>query len=122
MKKQRNLFIESLKYNTKDFYNSDASRLQAKQKITGSIVDDISHISSNLSMHVTEIAKGGGAEKAGMTKGCIITAIDDITVDSMEALQEQLQYYEKGTTVTLKIQIPQTNGEYKEQTIEVTLQ
>ena len=61
-------------------------------------------------------------EKAGMTKGCIITAIDDITVDSMEALQEQLQYYEKGTTVTLKIQIPQTNGEYKEQTIEVTLQ
>ena len=41
---------------------------------------------------------------------------------SMEALQEQLQYYEKGTTVTLKIQIPQTNGEYKEQTIEVTLQ
>ena len=57
-----------------------------------------------------------------MTKWCIITAIDDITVDSMEALQEQLQYYEKGTTVTLKIQIPQTNGEYKEQTIEVTLQ
>ena len=73
-------------------------------------------------VYVTEIAKGGGAEKAGMTKGCIITAIDDITVDSMEALQEQLQYYEKGTTVTLKIQIPQTNGEYKEQTIEVTLQ
>ena len=57
MKKQRNLFIESLKYNTKDFYNSDASRLQAKQKITGSIVDDISHISSNLSMHVTELQK-----------------------------------------------------------------
>ena len=57
MKKQRNLFIEGLKYNTKDFYNSDASRLQAKQKITGSIVDDISHVSSNLSMHVTEIAK-----------------------------------------------------------------
>ena len=73
-------------------------------------------------VYVTEIAKGGGAEKAGMTKGGIITAIDDITVDSMEALQEQLQYYEKGTTVTLKIQIPQTNGEYKEQTIEVTLQ
>ena len=37
-----------------------------------------------------------------MTKGCIITAIDDITVDSMEALQEQLQYYEKGTTADVK--------------------
>ena len=54
-------------------------------------------------VYVTEIAKGGGAiEKAGMTKGCIITAIDDITVDSMEALQEQLQYYEKGTTADVK--------------------
>ena len=92
--------------------------------ITGISVSDAfsQQIEMPAGVYVTEIAKGGGAEKAGMTKGCIITAIDDITVDSMEALQEQLQYYEKGTTVTLKIQIPQTNGEYKEQTIEVTLQ
>ena len=30
-------------------------------------------------------------------------------------------YYAKGETVTLTLQIPQTNGEYKEQTVDVTL-
>ena len=39
----------------------------------------------------------------------------------MDALQEQLQYYAKGETVTLTIQIPQTNGEYEEQTVDVRL-
>ena len=57
MKKQRNLFIEGLKYNTSDFYNSDASNLQAKQKIAKNMVNSISHMSKDLSMHVTEIAK-----------------------------------------------------------------
>ena len=39
----------------------------------------------------------------------------------MDALQGQLEYYAKGETVTLTLQIPQTNGEYKEQTVDVTL-
>ena len=72
-------------------------------------------------VYVTEITEGGGADKAGMTKGCIITAINGSSVDSMDALQEQLQYYAKGETVTLTIQIPQTNGEYEEQTVDVRL-
>ena len=61
-------------------------------------------------VYVTEVTEGGGADKAGMTKGCIITAINGSSVDSMDALQEQLQYYAKGETVTLTIQIPQTTG------------
>ncbi len=73
-------------------------------------------------VYVIEITDGGGADKAGMTKGCIITAINGSGVDSMDALQEQLEYYAKGETVTLTIQVPQTNGEFKEQTIDVTLQ
>ena len=52
-------------------------------------------------VYVTEVTEGGGADKAGMTKGCIITAINGSSVDSMDALQEQLQYYAKGETVTL---------------------
>lgn len=70
---------------------------------------------------VSEVSKGGGAEAAGMTRGCIITGINGSTVGSMDDLQAQLQYYRKGETVTLTIQVPQTNGEYKEQTIDVTL-
>lgn len=72
-------------------------------------------------VYVTEVSPGGGAEEAGMTKGCIITAINGSTVDSMDALQTQLEYYAKGETVTLTIEIPQTNGEYEESEVEVTL-
>ena len=72
-------------------------------------------------VYVTEVTPGGGAEKAGMTKGCIITAINGTSVDSMDELQEQLEYYAKGETVTLTIRVPQTNGEYNEQMIDVAL-
>ena len=72
-------------------------------------------------VYVSEITKGGGSEAAGMTKGSVITAIDGTTVSSMDDLQEQLQYYAKGDKVSLTIQIPQSNGEYEEKTVEVTL-
>ena len=72
-------------------------------------------------VYVTEVSPNGGAAAAGMTRGCIITAINGTSVDSMSALQEQLQYYAKGETVTLTIQVPQTNGEYAEQSVVVTL-
>ena len=72
-------------------------------------------------VYVTEVSPNGGADRAGMTRGCVITAINGTSVDSMSALQEQLQYYAKGETVTLTIEVPQTNGEYEEQTVEVTL-
>ena len=56
-----------------------------------------------------------------MTKGCVITGINGTTVSSMDDLQEQLQYYAKGDKVALTIQVPQSNGEYKEQSVDVTL-
>lgn len=68
-----------------------------------------------------EVSSGSGADEAGMTKGSIITAINGSSIDSMEALQEQLQYYAKGETVSLTILVPQSNGEYDEQTLDVTL-
>ena len=91
--------------------------------ITGISVSDAfsQQIDVPAGVYVTEITPGGGAEAAGMTKGCIITAINGSTVDSMDALQTQLEYYAKGQTVTLTIEIPQTNGEYKESEIDVTL-
>lgn len=72
-------------------------------------------------VYVSEVTSGGGAEAAGMSRGCIITAIDGTSVSSMEALQEQLQYYAKGETVTLTIQVPQPTGDYEEKTLDVTL-
>ena len=55
-------------------------------------------------VYVSEVTKGGGAEKAGMTRGCIITGINGTTVSSKDDLQEQLQYYAKGDEVELTIQ------------------
>lgn len=72
-------------------------------------------------VYVSEVTKGGGAEKAGMTRGCIITGSNGTTVSSMDDLQEQLQYYAKGDEVELTIQVPQSNGEYQEQSVNVTL-
>lgn len=91
--------------------------------ITGISVSDAfsQEIDMPAGVYVTEVTSGGGAEEAGMTRGCIITGINGTTVDSMDALQQQLAYYAKGETVTLTIQIPQTNGEYEESTIDVTL-
>lgn len=72
-------------------------------------------------VYVSEVTKGGGAEKAGMTRGCIITGINGTTVSSRDDLQEQLQYYAKGDEVALTIQVPQSNGEYQEQSVTVIL-
>lgn len=72
-------------------------------------------------VYVSEVTKGGGAKKAGMTRGCIITGINGTKVSSMDDLQEQLQYYAKGDEVELTIQIPQSNGEYQEQSVTVIL-
>lgn len=72
-------------------------------------------------VYVSEVTKGGGAEKAGTTRGCIITGINGTTVSSMDDLQEQLQYYAKGDEVELTIQVPQSNGEYQEQSVTVIL-
>ena len=91
--------------------------------ITGISVSDAfsQQIDMPAGVYVTDVTAGGGAEEAGMTKGCIITGINGTSVDRMEALQNQLEYYSKGETVTLTIQIPQTNGEYEESAIDVTL-
>ena len=72
-------------------------------------------------VYISEVSRRGGAENAGITKGSIIVGFNGITIDSMDSLQEQLQYYKKGETVTLTLQVPQEGGEYKEQTVEVTL-
>lgn len=72
-------------------------------------------------VYISEILKGGAAEKAGIAKGSIITAFNGAGVDGMAALKEQLQYYRPGETVKITVQIPSEKGEYKEEKIEVTL-
>ena len=72
-------------------------------------------------VYVKEVMSGGGAEKAALTKGSIITGFEGSSISGMSSLQEQLQYYKAGEEVTLTVQIPDKNGEYTEKDIKVTL-
>ena len=72
-------------------------------------------------VYVSRVMENGGAEKAGITKGCIITGIEGSGINNMESLQEQLSYYRIGETVTLTVQFPAGQGEYNEKEVDVTL-
>lgn len=72
-------------------------------------------------VYVSEVITGGGAKKAGITKGSVITGINGTSIDGMQALKEQLQYYRAGETVKITVATPEKNGEYAKRDVEVTL-
>lgn len=72
-------------------------------------------------VYVSRVMENGGAEKAGITKGCIITGIEGSGINNMESLQEQLSYYRIGETVKLTVQFPAGQGEYEEKEVDITL-
>lgn len=111
-----------------DLMNRETKMVVAENKrgyigITGFDVDANSaeryHMPTGV--YVEEVVKGGGADKAGITKGNIITEIEGTAVDGMESLKNELQYYAVGEDVSITVQIPENNGEYTEKTVEVTL-
>lgn len=72
-------------------------------------------------VYVEEVAKGGAADKAGIMEKDIIIAINDVKVTNIESLQEKANSYKKGTKVTITLK-RNTNGNYAEKEVEVTLQ
>ena len=71
-------------------------------------------------VYVMEVIKDGAAEKAGISKYDVITAVEDEDVSSMQELQDVLGYYKKGEKVSITIQTLDGN-EYKEKKVDVTL-
>ena len=69
---------------------------------------------------VSEVTEGGAADKAGIKKGDIIVKLDGQKVSGKDDLVSKLQYYESGETIEVVI-ARADSGEYKEQTVEVTL-
>lgn len=72
-------------------------------------------------VYISKVAEGSGAEKAGLTKGSIIVEFDGTTIDSMATLQERLQYYKAGETVSVTVRVPSATGEYTENRVDITL-
>ena len=71
--------------------------------------------------YIADVLKGSAAEKAGITKGCIITKIGGTSVSSGEAVQKELQYYRAGEEVEVTIAVQSNNGEYEEKVVTVKL-
>ncbi len=71
-------------------------------------------------IYVTEAAEDGAAANAGIQTGDIITALDGISVTSIETLRERLHYYEAGETVEVTVERNEGNG-YEPVNIVVTL-
>ncbi len=72
-------------------------------------------------VYVFEVAEGGAAQKGGILTGDIITAVNDMKVSNSESLQEKVNSYRKGTTVTITV-MRLTEGSYQEKKLEVVLQ
>lgn len=71
-------------------------------------------------VYVSSVLEDTAAEEAGILKGDIIVYIDSEKITRMEELQGLLEYYAAGTEVEVVL-MRQSNGEYKERTIDVML-
>ena len=71
-------------------------------------------------VYIMDVIKDGAAEKAGLSKYDVITAVEGEAISSMEELQEQLGYYKKGEKVKLTIETLEKN-EYVEKEVEIEL-
>lgn len=69
---------------------------------------------------VRDVDEGDAAERAGLQKGDVIVELDGQPVTGSDDLAEKLSYYAAGETVEMVI-ARAVNGEYVEQTMEVTL-
>ena len=71
-------------------------------------------------IYVSEVAEGGGAEKAGIKNGDIITGFQGSAITSNDSLTRLMKYYAKGDEVEVTF-VRNENGEYVEHTVTVTL-
>ena len=86
-----------------------------------SVTDDIARMYNwPTGAYVSALVEGGAAEKAGIFKGDIITAIDDTKIKTAEALIEKIQSIRYGKEVKVTVQRIE-DGEFKEITITVVL-
>lgn len=73
-----------------------------------------------LGLYVRDVVEGSAAEAAGLQKGDVITVFAGRSVGSKRELDEALQSCQAGQQVEITYQ-RQVNGEYRENTVTVTL-
>lgn len=84
------------------------------------VTDAYSHqFGMPIGVYVGEVEKGSAAEKAGINVGDIIIAINDISIETKQELQDTLTYTRGGSKGTITVKSLE-NGEYKEKVLEIT--
>lgn len=73
-----------------------------------------------LGVRITDLEENGPADQAGVPEGGIITGINSKEIETLAELQNELQYYAQGDTVTLTVAVL-TDGEYEESDHVITL-
>ena len=73
-----------------------------------------------LGVRITDLEENGPADQAGVPEGGIITGINSKEIETLAELQNELQYYAQGDTVTLTVAVL-TDGEYEESDYVITL-
>ncbi|MBE5958880.1 MAG: PDZ domain-containing protein [Lachnospiraceae bacterium] len=71
-------------------------------------------------IYVKNVIDKAGAKNAGMKSGDIIVEFDGQSVNTMDSLQDKLQYYKAGEKVSVKV-MRMSADNYKEVELEVTL-
>ena len=85
------------------------------------VTDDInSQYGIPKGVFVSAITAGSPAERAGIQKNMVITALNGKSIATIEALKDYLSYYAAGETVQLTVMVQSSQG-YEERTIDVTL-
>ncbi len=88
------------------------------------IVDVTKEISETYGLpqgvYIANVASGSGADKAGLEKENIITAVNGKNITTGEELTDYLSKYKKGETVTVTVEYRADDG-YATKDVEVTL-
>jgi len=71
-------------------------------------------------VYVRDVEEDGAADKAGLKKGDVIVALNEVPVETMEELSEMLRYYPVGEIVDLEI-MRYKDGGYRSETVSVKL-
>lgn len=71
-------------------------------------------------VYVVEVQEGSPAHEAGLLTGDVIVKFEGEKISTHEDLQNILQYYGAGSTVSVTVQRPQ-NGKYQSVDIQITL-
>lgn len=113
--------IEELMARTTRVNRVDESEMGYMGVTMQTVTDDISGMFGfPKGVYVKEVAPGSAAEAAGIRVGDIIVKFDGQRISSSTDLQETIQYFKAGETVTVTVKRA-VDGVYEDYDLEVTL-